>query len=142
MSDAYDFLPPRVARMVTLGWRLIPQSPDKSTPIRWAQFQDRSPSPAELRAWAERFRDGMWAVVTGQASGVIVFDFDVKDGGMETFERLGLQPSILTPSGGAHVYVKASEYKVRGGARLDPENLPGVDLRADGQLATVFGKNC
>lgn len=134
-------LPDSVGRLVRRGWRVIPQAQDKSSCVRWRQYMTTTPTRSELNRWAVDFPDCMWAVITGQASGVIVFDFDVRDGGMETLERLGAQPAILTPSGGAHVYAWAPEFEVRGGARLDPENLSGMDLRADGQLATVYGTN-
>ncbi len=140
-GDELAFLPERVAKLVGQGWRLIPQSMDKSTPVKWRQFQDASPSTSDLKRWVHDFPNCMWAVVTGQASGVIVLDFGVKDGGMETLRGLDLRPSILTPSGGAHVYVWAPDFKVSGGARLDPEQFPGMDVPADGELATVVGKN-
>jgi hypothetical protein len=87
-GDEFGFLPEAVAKLVRRGWRLIPQAHDKSTPIKWRQFQETSPSASELRQWASDFPNAMWAVVTGQASGVLVLDFDVKDGGMETLRGL------------------------------------------------------
>ena len=135
-----DRLPGRVAKVVGKGWRVLPQSSDKAALIKWREYQERPPTDRELAGWADDFPNCMWAVMTGQASGVLVFDFD-GDEGMATMRSLDLTPAITTPSGGAHVYTYAPDYAVRGAARVDPEQFPNMDLRADGQLATFYGTN-
>jgi hypothetical protein len=83
-------------------------------------------------------------VVCGGVSGVIVLDFDGPDG-METMKRLGLKPDVLTPNGGAHVYLRHPGWRVptlNAKAKKKLGQLwPGLDIRADGGYAIFFGRN-
>lgn len=139
-TNGTDPVPAPVAKAHRRGWHVIPQNFDKGTPIRWKPYQEIQPNDEELRRWAADYPNCLWAVITGQASDVIVFDFD-GDEGIATMEALGLTPILRTPRGGAHVYVKAPGWPVKGGARVDIERFPNMDLRADGQLATFYGTN-
>jgi putative DNA primase/helicase len=138
--NSTDPVPQRVRKVLRLGWSVVPQNLDKRPPVRWREFQERPPTDSQVERWASDFPNCLWAVATGQASGVIVFDFD-GDEGIATMQRLGLVPAIRTPRGGAHVYATAPPWAVSGGARLDQERFPNMDLRADGSLATFCGRN-
>lgn len=138
-TEQVQYVPDPVARaLIRSGWSVIPQQQDRSGYFPWREFQSRRPTKGEVQGWAMSYPNAMWAVVTGQVSGVLVLDFD-GDEGLATMESLGLKPLVRTPGGGAHVYVHAPDFAVRGNARVDQAQFPNMDLRADGQLATFYG---
>ncbi len=53
-------------------------------------------------------------------------------------KRLNLKATITT-NHGAHVWVSGTPFRVIGRARVDPD-LPGMDIRADGNCATFWGE--
>ena len=77
-------------------------------------------------------------VATGAASRLVVVDMDVKNGkdGIESFRQLLLRqgsipwpgdgPSVWTPSGGIHAWLRARDAPER------PGILPGVDIKGNG----------
>jgi archaellum biogenesis ATPase FlaH len=119
------------------GWSVIPLSPDKRSYIKWKKYQTEQPTSRDITEWHERWPNCRWAFLTGQRS-VIVLDFDGEEG-LETLKRLKLKPTVRTPSGGAHVWITGVEWRVVGGSRVD-EKFPGMDLRADGQIAVFAGR--
>lgn len=136
-------LPEPVRKAREAGWSVVPQFYDhgsKRPYFKWGPYQERQATAQELISWHQDCPEAMWAVVTGQISGFIVLDFDGEEGN-STLERSGLSPNIRTPSGSLHVYVRAPEWPVKGGPRVDMEQFPGMDLQGDGQLATFYGKN-
>lgn len=134
-------VPAPVAKAYTKSkWSVVPQSQDKSVYVKWKEFQEHRPSPGQMREWGLSYPAARWAVVTGQVSGLVVLDFDGPTG-VATMDRLGLQPFVRTPRGGAHVYVTAPDFAIRGAARVDQNQYPNMDLLADGRLATFYGKD-
>ena len=78
------------------------------------------------------------AIVTGELSGIFVLDIDVKDGGLEWFQRFASQNrynytnstlACLTPSGGVHLYFKYDE-KI-GGNRVRMKDGDGIEIGLD-----------
>lgn len=91
----------------------------------------------DVRAWRERPAANV-GVATGQASGIVVVDLDVKNGvnGPAEFDRMrgsnaiGRTGTVRTPSGGWHLY-----YLWPDGGGPVPNKigvLPGVDIKGDG----------
>ena len=88
------------------------------------------------------FRYNNMAIVTGRASNVFVLDVDINDGGLEYFQRLCTKHnyrydnetmSVLTPSGGVHLYFKYCESFSGNTVRMrttggDPI---GIDIRSN-----------
>jgi len=82
--------------------------------------------------------------VTGDISGIVILDFDGFKG-LHLLTELGLEPHLMTGSGGAHVYFAHPGYAVKtlngkstpGLARL----FPGLDIRGDGGYAVFCGRN-
>lgn len=129
-------VPPVVREAYDRGWTPIPQNVDKKgTPFKWKKYQKTRPTWSDIKRWASEYPKHAWAIVTGQPGGNIVLDFDGPEG-IKTMKALGLKPHIRTPSGGAHVWVEAPEYLIKGKSRL----LPGMDLKAHGGLATIHGR--
>jgi putative DNA primase/helicase len=125
------------------GLSVIPVRENKRPLCRWSEYQQRPPTGKELERWQHQKPEG-WAVVTGKVSGCIVLDFDGEEG-RRTLERLGLEPHILTPSGGAHVYVTHPGWRVstqnHGANRGLQEAFPGMDVKGDGGYAIAFGRS-
>jgi len=125
------------------GMSVIPVRENKRPLCRWSEYQQRPPTEKELERWQHQKPEG-WAVVTGKVSGCIVLDFDGEEG-RRTLERLGLEPHIWTPSGGAHVYVAHPGWRVstqnHGANRGLQEAFPGMDVKGDGGYAIAFGRS-
>lgn len=88
-----------------------------------------------IDTWAEAYPGCDWGVPTGAANGVTVLDIDAPEG-WETLKTMGItvEPTYMTPSGGAHVYL-AYEPGLRNSAgKLGP----GLDIRGDGGYVVAY----
>lgn len=138
-------LPDAVQEACEAGWHVIPRPRDHRKWVPWLKYQTQQPTMAELR---KMFRDvhdsdpdGMWQGIAGAGKTPLVLDFDHKNGkrGNDEMESFHLEPTLRTPSGGHHVYVKSPEYEVRARKPLDPR-YPGTELLAGGNtLFTFYG---
>lgn len=117
------------------GYRVFPCNPKKRPLIdEWPTAA--STSSLGIRGWWSTWPDALIAIPTGEVSGLVVLDIDVKhDNGFESVERLGLvipddAPRVTTPSGGEHYYFKLPQgISVRNSAgRIGP----GIDVRGEG----------
>lgn len=131
-------VPEPVRRAYKRGWSVVPQSPQKRVIVKWSMYRRQQPSRQDVIGWHARWPDCRWAVVTGYRS-IIVLDFD-GEAGMATMKQLGLHPIVRTPHGGAHVWITGVRWSVAGGARVHEAKFPGLDIRADGQVATFHGQ--
>ncbi len=114
----------------------------------WAEFQTTRATEAEVTEWVTQHGVTGFAVVTGQISGIVGIDFD--QDGLGTLAHLNWRPHVLTPSGGAHIYVKHPGHHVKtmkaSGIKDDALRLPaGIDVRGDGGYillppTTITGK--
>lgn len=130
-------VPTTVKRAVDSGIAVVPQLRGAKKPlIAWKRYQEEAPTLTRVERWGEKYPDAVWAMVCGEISGYIVLDFD----DLKTFERFNLVPLVRTPSGGCHVWVKHPGWPVVGGSRVEPTQLPGLDIRSEGHLATFAGK--
>jgi hypothetical protein len=130
-SSAYDEARAALAR----GWAPLPLEPGGKRPlVTWARFQQRRPTPGELRYWWHRWPDAGLGLVTGAVSGLVVVDVDPRNGGDATLEDLEhehcpvpVTVEVLTGGGGRHLYFRHP------GVEMPPAKLgPGLDLLADG----------
>ena len=137
LSQGWERVPAGVRRAHGKDWSVIPQTGDKRSYVKWAKYQHELPLRKDVIEWNRRWPHARWAIVTGRRS-ILVLDFD-GDEGVATTERLGVDPTIETPSGGAHIWVTGVDWPVIGGARVDPGHFPNMDIRADGQVATFLG---
>ena len=91
------------------------------------------------RGW-KSWPDANIGVRTGQISGIVVLDIDVKNGGLESWEDLqdlnGRVDTLtsLTGGGGRHLFFEAptGELKTTSG-----QIAPGIDTRAEGGYVVV-----
>lgn len=121
------------ADLRALGYSLVPGSIDKRPLVPWGQWRDRPQTDAEFAALGH---GSLWAIVTGQAHGLVVLDFDGAEGAA-VLDRLGLSPNVRTGSGGHHLWVQAPPYPVKTCAGI----VPGVDVRGEGGLVWVIGRS-
>lgn len=97
----------------------------------WKALQTRLPTAHELEAWFMKHRARGLGFVTGQLSGWVVVDVDPD--GLPLLAELGWTPHVLTPSGGAHFYMKHPGWYVASNASKNKAALPpGFDVRGDG----------
>jgi len=82
------------------GLRPIPMKPhDKRPLIKWAEFQDRAPTLAELTQWWTQHPEAWVGIITGQGSNLVVVDVDPRHGG--TLDDLDVPPCTTgTDAGG------------------------------------------
>jgi bifunctional DNA primase/polymerase-like protein len=115
----------------------VPARPgDKRPCIPWREFQARRASVHEIRAWYRRWPDAGVAIVCGGISGVVVIDFDPRNGdALATLApRLPQTPTVESGGGGRHFYFATPlGSRIRKIAGI----LPGVDLQAEHALVTA-----
>ena len=121
---------------------MFPCGPDKR-PLVPHGFKAATTDPATVRTWWGQWPDALIAVPTGEHTGIVVLDPDVRPGidGNDTLylleERHGkLPPTVeaLTPSGGRHIYFRHPGQPVPCSAgKLGP----GLDVRGDGGYVVV-----
>lgn len=118
-----------VSTYVKHGFTLIPCRPrDKVAAVPWGEYRQRKPTGEELESWFGNGKQFNPAIVTGQASGIIVLDVDGPDGAKALEgKELPATPCVKTAKG-IHYYYRWPGRQVRNFAR----RLPGIDLRGDG----------
>lgn len=97
----------------------------------WKAMQTRQPTASELHGWFVVQGARGIGLVTGAISGLVVVDVDVE--GLALLAQLGWKPHVLSPSGGAHLYVRHPGWYVPSNASKNKAALPpGFDVRGDG----------
>ena len=128
----------KALHLANQGYRVFPVREDKAPLVkRWPERA--TTDPEKVRAmWAKDLDAGV-GIATGD--GLVVVDLDVKGGtdGVQSFTDWAAEHGLewtsttRTTSGGAHVYLRATEaYRNRAGM------LPGVDVRADGGYVVAY----
>jgi putative DNA primase/helicase len=108
-------------------------------------YKDATTDQDQIRRWWARWPRAMIGMPTGRATGVVVFDVDIKEGvdGFATLQaaRLPLEtPQATTPSGGLHLYYRVPEgveLKSASGGELARQFGPGLDTRGKGGYVVV-----
>ena len=132
------------------GWRVfpcIPRGPRRKHPLTSNGFHDASIGVAVITGWWHRWPDALIGVATGQTSGFVVLDVDVKYAdryGFDTLDVLGFAilpetPMAHTASGGLHLYFappEAVEIACTEGERGRGIG-PGLDWRGAGGYVIV-----
>ena len=118
------------------GWPVFPVKPDKR-PLTLHGFNDASLDPDKIRYWWREYPNANVAIATGPAR-LVVIDIDPRNGGDDGFEelvrRVGREtlysaPTVLTPSGGKHLYFR-SDAPVRSS---QSKLARGLDVLAQGK---------
>jgi len=114
-----------------LGYRPIPLIQDSNGSwipgVKWAPFQERTPTREEVVDWWRRNPNAGIALVCGRDTGLVVLDIDPRHGGLDP----GLSaPACSSPRGGVHYHFTAPE-------PIPDHYGPGVDWLGDGHIARV-----
>lgn len=110
------------------GWPVFPVGADKK-PLTKHGFQDATTHAGLIESWWEEHPDAN--VALGIPEGLVVLDFDPRNGAPETGvfswgDRFPL--TARTPSGGTHLY-----FRVPKGVELVGKWMPGIDVKAGGK---------
>jgi hypothetical protein len=129
------------------GWPVFPCHWDggprlRKTPLTRNGFKDASRDPQAIQQWWGRWATALIGLPTGEVSGIVVLDVDVKRSeanGFDSLEDLGRSilpetPTAHTESGGVHVYFRCPDQDVRNSAS---RIAPGLDVRANGGYVIV-----
>jgi hypothetical protein len=124
----------------TLGWSIFPVS-EKKVPLCEHGRSDATRDPAQIRSWLRRWPHALVAIATGEESGVVALDVDVKPGayGPDALEALGVvlhpvTPTAHTPSGGYHLLFRHPGHFMK---TVAGKLGAGLDIRGDGGSLTV-----
>ena len=117
------------------GLSVIPVGADKVPLVAWKEFQTKPATAEQIEDWAQELQPWGWGIVTGGVSGLVVVDGD-GELGRATVESFAT-PTVLTPSGGCHVYVEHPGEKTKNSVRFSDER-PGLDVRGDGGYVVAF----
>lgn len=127
------------------GWKLFPQSRKKKPLIK--QWPEKATDDeAVIIAWNKQWPTCNFAVATGERSGIIVLDVDVKKNQPGLYSLAMLEKehgefktfTVRTPSNGRHLYFKypAGNGKIKNG---ELEQYPGIEIKGDGGGITLPG---
>ncbi|CAM3474511.1 DNA primase/polymerase bifunctional N-terminal domain-containing protein [Deinococcus saxicola] len=106
------------------------------TQATWRAFQERQATDEELQTWYLDVHARGIGLVTGAISRLVVVDVDL--GGLPLLAQLGWKPHVISPSGGAHLYVRHPGWYVPSNASKTKASLPpGIDVRGDGGYIMV-----
>jgi hypothetical protein len=125
---------------VAHGWPIFAMSMRK-VPLTAHGLSDATLEPAVIREWWRRWPEAVPTLATGENSGVVVLDVDVKSGayGPDSLEALGVNfhpstPTSHSPSGGFHLLFSWPGHFVKTCAG---ELGAGLDIRGDGGSAML-----
>jgi len=107
----------------------------KKAMVKWKAYQTRQPTEAELDSWQNEINPPLWAMLTGEASGVWSIDCETHKAAEELISA-GLEPARDTPRGGWHFDFRLTDFKVKTMVALFPE----VDVRGEGGYCNVVGR--
>lgn len=97
----------------------------------WKPMQTQLPTAEDLNIWYRQVRARGLGMVTGELSGYVVIDVDLE--GLPLMHELGWTPHVVSPSGGAHLYLRWPSWYVQSNASKNKKTLPpGFDVRGDG----------
>lgn len=97
----------------------------------WKPMQTQRPTEDDLKMWYLQTRARGVGMVTGEISGLVVIDVDQE--GLPLLGVLGWKPHVISPSVGAHLYVRHPGWYVQSNASKNKKTLPpGFDVRGDG----------
>ncbi|HOX23324.1 MAG TPA: bifunctional DNA primase/polymerase, partial [Elusimicrobiales bacterium] len=93
--------------LIEAGYAVFPLIPNSKRPMTKNGFKDATKSREAVKQWWTENPTANIGLATGEVSGLVVVDIDVKKGakGMESLESLtGMTPTLTvrTPSGGLH----------------------------------------
>lgn len=116
-------------KLIANNRSVIPIKPKSKEPyIAWKEFQTRIATADELKQWFKDYPDAGIAVITGEISGIVVFDVDPRNDGSNKQFLPYKTVSSKTGGNGRHYFFKyPSTVKVD----CHPSIMQGIDLKAN-----------
>jgi len=123
------------------GFSVIPIKPDfdpveqkfsKKPYTNWKAYQRTLPTEDEIRSWWAKWPNAMIGIVTGEITNIYAIDCDTEDAYQKIQEFAPdsfLTPTVTTPRGGKHLWVKCSNGKC---ITTASGVMPSVDTRGEG----------
>ena len=109
---------------------VIPVKADKSSYIKWRDYQKKAPTETDIIEWWGTWPDAGVGIITGNISRLYVIDVD-SDEGYEEIKQLlpeNLEfPIVRTPGGGWHYY-----FRYNGSLPNNVKIINGADFRGEG----------
>ncbi len=120
---------------------LIPLKPRSKIPATAHGKKDASTDPALIAGWFPSDTDRNIGILTGERSGLVVVDVDIRNDGQAGFERLERTYAKLpdtmrvkTGGGGFHLYFRLPPGTTGVGDHTHVAGFRGVDVKADGYV--------
>ena len=136
--------PPNIEAVLDLARRLgpiWPQTPQKTGFAGTHGARDASRDEATIRRWWAEHPEAVPALMTGEVSGVVALDIDIKGArnGLDALEQIGVytHPETVTahtPSGGLHLLFRWPGHFVRSNCDVIG---PGLETKGDGSWITL-----
>jgi hypothetical protein len=143
-QDGTDVSGDRISAVLDLARRFGPiwaQTPQKTGYSGTNGSKDATHDEAIIRRWWKEHPEAVPALMTGEVSGTVALDVDVKNGrnGVDTLDLLGvplhpLTPTAHTPSGGLHLLFRWPGRRVP--SSVDKLG-PGLEVKGDGSWITL-----
>lgn len=121
------------------GWKVLPLLKDGKEPACAHGVHDATDDPEQIRRWFTSKPELNLGVAAGQASGLVVYDIDPRNGGQDSWDewtaKHGQLPDGITAltAGGGYHYLAAYQDGVKSCKLLD-----GVDLLANGRYFVAY----
>lgn len=121
------------------GWRVLPVVPNGKLPATQHGVHDATTNPEVIQAWWSRNPDYNLGIAAGEASGIVVFDIDPRNGGEESWDawtrdngRVPEGAMQLTAGGGQH-YLAVYDETIKSCKLAE-----GIDLLANGRYFLAY----
>lgn len=122
-------------KYIALGWSLIPLYPQSKFPLaellpkkngepEWSPFKYRPATLPEVAHWLELYPNMNLGVITGEASGIVVVDYDRQP------KTAPIMTAMVKTSRGYHCYCQLD-------GAVDAAKFPEGDIKAEGGYAVV-----
>jgi putative DNA primase/helicase len=124
--------------LLSLNLSIIPSGggESKKAPIvNWMEYQKKRPTNEEINCWQKELNPTLWGIITGEISGIVVFDADNEEINL-IFTKAGLKPHVKTRRG-YHYYFHHPGHKLINQVGI----IPHLDLRGDGGFVNCIGNN-
>jgi len=97
--------------------------------VGWKEFQTRHPTEQEVTFWFNKWPNANIGIVTGQISGIVVFDLD-SEHAIEYADAKGEFPDTVKAKTGKgyHLYMQHPGFEIRNSVNKKID----IDIRADG----------
>ena len=139
-------LVPELRAAERLGYSIVPTNRDKKTLFDWKELEARQPTREEFLEWLNCYLTWEiqgWARITGAHSRIFVLDDDTKEG--TWFREWGINPHVLTPSGGCHWIGRHPGWRIKtvnsktGKTNGHWVTYPNLDVKGDGGYSLIYG---